>query len=137
MQITKNKFFICVLMILFSGCTKLAHLQELLILKAVSDNRELQRKYVEAQDKNFEKLLAAFKSNRIQQFTTKKQFLKEFGEPIFSREAMKDGQTYEQWLYRYPVKYFDSEKIYLYFDDQGKLSFFEYEENKKVVSRQP
>lgn len=106
-----------------SGCAKLAHLQELLTLKGLSDNQAAQQKYVEKQDKRFEQLLEAVKANRMNEFSDQKAFLKAFGEPIFKKSTDTSGQ---KWLYRYTAKLFGSEKVYLYFDQSGKLLNYEH-----------
>ncbi len=112
-------------LIIFSGCAKLAHLEQLLTLKAVSDNRDYQAQYVEEQNKKFEALLAAVKNNSLlENYPHKKMIVKNFGEPVFSREVEHKGQSLELWLYRYATQYFGSEKVYLYFDETGKLLDF-------------
>ena len=134
MQNTKQNFFWVPLIFIVSGCAQLSHLDQLLTLKASSDNRALQHKFVKSQDKNFTDLLAAIKDNTIRQFTDKKQFLKKFGAPVVAHPSVREGKPVEVWLYRYAVRFFDSEKVYLYFDDQGKLLSLEHlrPENQEV-----
>lgn len=114
-----KRFSVLMVILLFScGCAKLSHLQELLTLKSFSDNQDAQKRYVEKQDKKFDQLLAVVKAGRLNEFSDKKSFLKEFGEPIFTKK-LDDGS--EEWLYRYTAKLFGSEKVYLYFNNSGKL----------------
>jgi len=110
------------------GCAKVAHLQELLTLKAASDNGEEQKQFVVAQDKRFESLLEKVKNNQLGEYTNRKSIYRAFGEPIFVKEIQRDGQLQEQWLYRYATKFFDSPKVYLYFDPAGKLIDWQYVE---------
>ena len=108
-------------LIFLCGCAKLAHLEELLTLKSLSDNQVEQAKYIEAQDKKFKALLEAVENNRLDQYPNQRSFLKAFGQPIFTKKVKKENQQLEQWLYRYGAKFEGSEKVYLYFDDSGNL----------------
>ena len=114
------------LVIFSSGCAKLAHMQELLTLKAYSDEQEQQTKYVKEQDAKFEKLLTVVKSGDIENYFTQGQIIKAFGEPVFRREAERDGALAQVWLYRYTIRFFDSDKVYLYFDGENKLKSWEH-----------
>ena len=118
---------IYVFLILFSlgqaGCAKVAHLQELLTLKALSDNQTQQAQYIEAQDKQFVKLLEAVKADQLKSYSHQKSVLKAFGEPI-SRRKMSDNS--ETWVYRYSAKLFNSEKVCIYFNHDGQLTRFEH-----------
>jgi hypothetical protein len=116
------KLFQVLLMVIFlSGCAKVAHLDQLLTIKAYSDNKDLQEKFILQQNQNFKKLLAAVKDGTLEPGTTHRVILKEFGAPILSRLTAADGKDLDVWLYRYATEYFNSEKVYLYFDQEGKL----------------
>ena len=52
-----------ILLFSLTGCAKIAHLPQLLTLKAIGDNKELQKQYVKRENQNFEKLLEAVKNN--------------------------------------------------------------------------
>lgn len=110
-----------------AGCAKLAHLQELLTLKAYSQDRDVQAEYVEGRDQQFEELLQYAKTNTFpDELNTSGQIAEAFGSPILSRETQHNGQPAVMWLYRYQVKYFHSEKVYFYFDPQGQLLDWNY-----------
>ena len=118
----KTRIFIllCVLPAL-TGCAKLSHLPQLLTLKAYSENKDEQQDYVQKHDTNFEKLLKAVADNSLAQDKDKKSVLREFGDPILTQRLVRDNVTVDRLLYRYATKYFDSEKVYIYFDKKGKL----------------
>jgi len=114
----KKIVYVFVFFFVGSGCAKLAHLDELLTLKGLSDNQDMQVRYVEKQDKKFEQLADAVKNNQMDGFPDKKAILRAFGEPIFAKQSEEKSEV---WLYRYTTKLFGSQKIYLYFDASGKL----------------
>ena len=118
--------FFFIFIIFFCGCAKLAHLEQLLTLKAYSENKDRQAEYVTEQDERFERLLEAVKNNTLDQYSDKESFLKEFGEPIFVREVVREDKPYDSWLYRYTAQLFGSEKVYLYFDEGGRLRDWEH-----------
>ena len=112
-------------LMVLTGCGVLTHMDQLLTLQSMSENQTEQQKFVEAQDKNFEKLLSAIKSESFKSdFPDQKSFEKAFGEPVFAKSTTKNGQNLEEWFYRYAVKFKDSEKVYLYFDASGNLTDF-------------
>ena len=119
-------FVIAPFVLLVSGCAKIAHLDELLRLKNYSAEKEREKKFVEGQDKNFERLLAAVKGQGLGRYPDQKSILKEFGEPVFGRKTVKADIPCEVWLYRYATQYFGSDKVYLYFDQKGKLKSYDY-----------
>ena len=119
-----NHIMCLTLMLLFlGGCAKMAHLQELLTLKDLSDNQTQQTRYIEEQDKKFVKLLEAVNADQLPQYPHQKSVLRAFGEPIL-RKKMSDSS--EQWLYRYSAKLFNSEKVCIYFDREEQLTRFEH-----------
>ena len=108
------------LVFLLSGCAKLAHMQELLVLKRYSENKDVQARYVDEQDQKFKELLNVVQNGEIEEYATQKKIQRFFGDPVFVKKITKDEKDLELWLYRYAVRYFDSPKVYLYFDE-GKL----------------
>ena len=122
----KKRVSLIVLLFCLTGCAKLAHLDQLLTLKDLSENRDAQTKSVEAQNKNFEQLLAALKNDRLKEYPDKKSILKSFGKPVILKFVIDNGQPKEQWIYRYATEYFKSEKIYFYFDEQGNVNCWEH-----------
>lgn len=109
-----------------TGCAKLEHLQELLTLKDLSDDREQQDIYVRNHDESFERLLKVVKNNSLDQFPDKKSFLKSFGKPLLTEQVMLNGEPLEKWLYRYATRSVGFPKVYLYFDQSGKLKHWQY-----------
>jgi len=131
----KKTILLCPSLGILSGCAKVAHVNELLTLKSLSDNQTQQQQYVKSENKKFEKLLEVVKKGRLaEDFPNQQAFLKAFGEPIFTKDVQKDGQALQKWLYRYTSKLKDSPKVYLYFSSSGRLVHYEYmepPENKK------
>ena len=119
-------FFLILILLTFQGCATVSHLQELLTMQSLSDNQTHQEKFVQKENERFEKLLDAVKSNRLSEYPDQESFLQAFGEPIFSKERKREGKKVEEWLYRYAARLFDSDKVYLYFDESERLIDFEY-----------
>lgn len=115
------------LLIISPGCAKVAHINELMTLKAYSDNQDAQHRYVEKQAGQFEKLLAAVEDGSISQYKNQRSFLTHFGEPVLSRDVERNGQSCVLWLYRYAVRAATSPKVYLYFDQKKDLIGWEYD----------
>ena len=113
---------ICVL----CGCTKVKHLDQLLTLKGLADEQVVLGKYVDEQDEKFEKMLEEVKAGTLDQYLNKRKIMRTFGDPIYVKQVKKDDQELESWMYRYSTQFFDSEKIYLYFDPNDNLVESQY-----------
>ena len=112
-------------LIFLCGCAKLQHIDELLILKDYSDEQDRLHKQVAKQDKRFELLVESVKNQKLKT-SNKRAIIKKFGEPNYVENVKKDHQDCERFVYRYSTRYFDSDKIYLYFDPKGQLITTEY-----------
>lgn len=101
-----------------TGCSMISHLDEAMALKAYSDEKDAQEKYVQAHDAQFEELLRQLKQPEgFLRYEQRKSFVRQFGEPVLCRQE----KSLEQCLYRRIVKPMESPKVYVYFDAQGKL----------------
>ena len=114
--------------VLLTGCAKLKHLDQLLTLKGLADEQAALAEYVDERDQQFESMLKEAKAGTLDQYRTKKEFRRIFGEPVYARTKQEGDQALEIWLYRYAAEFFGSEKIYLYFDPDGNLLKSEYME---------
>ncbi len=112
--------------LVFCGCAKLGHMDELLRLKGYSQEKDRQGILVEKQNKIFDCLLVQAKSGALQKYPDEKSIWTAFGSPVFEKKATIDGTTYSVWMYRYSTKLFGSDKVYLYFDHQGQLKIYDY-----------
>ena len=121
-----KRFFSLILSVLIlAGCAALNNLDELLTLKDLAVDRDLQDKTVAEQNKQFEKLSEAIKSNAIKEYPNKKSCQREFGPPVYSTQLVQNGEHLERWLYRYAIQKTAKEKIYLYFDESNQLTYWE------------
>jgi len=111
---------------MFSGCAKATHLDQLLTLKGLADEQDKMGRYVEKQDQKFELMINEFQAGTLDQYLNKKKIVRTFGDPIHVKRVNKNDQQLESWLYRYSTQFFDSEKIYLYFDPDNNLVESEY-----------
>src|SRR3989338_5043387 len=114
----------------FAGCAKLQHLDQLLTLKAVSDEQAKMGKEIERQDVRFESLVAAVKEGTISKYKDQKNVTTQFGPPVFTEKIEEDGHSLEVWVYRYGARFFDSPKVYLYWNQSGELVRWEYQGGK-------
>ena len=113
------------IVIYLEGCSSLRYTEQLLVLKRLSDSQRNINNYLGEQEKFFEKLLADIKKEKIELGTSKDDFLTNYGKPVLIRKDFKKSMG-EVFLYRYPTKYFNSDKVYVYFDRFGKLVNLEH-----------
>ena len=120
---------VCVLMVfLLSGCMQmqmLPYLDQALVLKDLSAEKDRQNKYVFDADARFDKLLAAVQGGDIKNYRTQDDIAAVFGAPIATKDIIIDGKTLKQCLYRYAIQSKSPKRIYLYFDARGQLNHWE------------
>ena len=71
------------------------------------------------------KLLDDLKNERLVVGTSKSTIVSLYGESILSKEAKKPPPG-KILLFRHPTKYFDSDKVYLRFDEADELIGWKY-----------
>ncbi len=108
------------------GCGYLAHWDQLMTLQTYSQSGDQKEKAVERQNKKFDHLLKAVREGDLKDFSNQKKILREFGDPILIKKINIENQDLEQWLYRYATVYFNTDKVYLFFDGKGDLVNWEY-----------
>lgn len=106
---------------------------QLLTMKGYADGQGRIARDVEREDRLFDELVHEIIEDRFQ-YKKAGKIEKRFGSPIFKRPAMYQGRELEEWLYRY-AKDFEGNKVYMYFDEQGKLVDFEYVNSKQFTEK--
>lgn len=103
----------------------MAHMDELLTLKSVSDNQRDIDIYLKKQEKGFTKLLADIRSNKLRKGESKNYLISTYFEPVLTKKAGDLKDIREVLLYRHPTEYFKSDRIYLYINNKGRLAYWE------------
>ncbi|NTV30138.1 MAG: hypothetical protein HGA80_08680 [Candidatus Omnitrophica bacterium] len=118
--------FVCSLV--FSSCAVVAHMDQAMVLKDYSDNKDDQAAYVADCSRKFDELLSAVKAgSSFREYSRKPDFIARFGEPVLTQVVqLPEGQPEERLLYRYPTRYFDGLKVYVFFDTAGQLKRVEH-----------
>ena len=121
----KNNWVICVLLVLsISGCKSLSALSkmdQLLTLKDMAGEAQEIDAYVESRNQSFTAMLAQYEIDQLAAYDNKEEIVAAYGEPVFTHVEARGEETVEQWLYRREDVYFNTDKIYLYFDKSGNL----------------
>jgi len=129
MQLTTNKtilFVFLVFVLVASGCTKLQYVDELIVLKRIGYEAARMDILVDVVDNKFEEMIFAYQAGTLKTYNTKVKVRRKFGDPIYIRNYKDDADEMEIWVYRKAVKYFGSEKINLYFNEEHDLVRLEH-----------
>ena len=119
----KKKFHLILLfMFLCSGCTIIKHKEGLLTLKNVGDSQGQINAYIEKQKGLFTLLVDDIKAEKLPQKLHEKQIRSRYGEPVVVTEL---DSSKKRLLYRYPKKYYTSDRVYFYLED-GMMTRWEY-----------
>jgi len=107
------------------GCS-----QPLRTLMDLGAEQNAQQVQVAVQEKKFALLLKEAKAGRIRiEKTTSAQVRSRYGEPVLEQKAQAPGEK-TIWMYRKPVAFIDSAKVYVGFDDRDNVSSVRIEESR-------
>ena len=112
------RFFLILILafVFFSGCGSLK------TLIRISKEQKEQQEYIELERRKFKILLKDIQKNRLKLNELSKQdVIKIYGQPIMEKNI--DGK--DAFLYREPLDFFPTQKVYLFFDTDGILINFE------------
>ncbi len=115
-----NKNFLFFLIISFVGCSSRT-VDKLVTFKEIAQQQDTMQQMVREQDERFERMLNEVTQDTWPQFTHQNIIVEQYGDPVIKKSLIEDGHAFEIWIYRYAIRYFDSPKIYLTFDEQGGL----------------
>jgi hypothetical protein len=116
-----------------AGCAVLRHPQELWALRRLGQSQDKIARYVERQERLFERLVGDVQANKLEPGRSRSEIIKSYGEPVLSRKISGDPLVDTRLLYRHPTQYFSSHRIYLYFDERARLVYWEYEPCKEAA----
>ncbi|MCK4809680.1 MAG: hypothetical protein KAS99_01930 [Candidatus Omnitrophica bacterium] len=127
----KNNYYIFIitfpfLLFVLSGCTAIRYSEQLLTLKAIGKSQREIQQYLDKQERLFYQLTEDIKNKRLKPGISKVKIIRTYGDPILSKAVDNDPSIKERLLYRRPMRAFTSNRIYLYFNNSGKLSYWEY-----------
>ncbi|MBD3264283.1 MAG: hypothetical protein GF375_04185 [Candidatus Omnitrophica bacterium] len=117
---------VLILFFLLSGCSLYQKSKALMTLKRLGDSQQQMEKYIEEQEKLFDRLVEDIKEDRLKTGLSIEEVNRLYGDPVLKREAPSSQPFSTILLYRYPTRYFDSDRVYLQFDSSGILVGWEY-----------
>lgn len=116
-----NYFLVSVL----GGCAYISHYDQLMVLNNLGQEGENIRNYVKGQEKSFIKLEGDIKNNRLKKGMSKGDILSKYGDPIFCEKYESGANIREFCLYRFPTRYFNTDRVFLFFNKKGRLESWE------------
>ena len=115
----------CLIVFFVNGCVVFTKAEGLLTLKRYGDSQAQMQRYVDKQVKLFDKLVSDLEADKLKVGISQRQFIRSYGEPVLSRE-LKEPEAGEVFLYRHPTEYFNTDRVYAYFDESKELIRWEY-----------
>jgi hypothetical protein len=100
-------------------------MDELLTLKSISDSQRDIDIYLKKQEKGFKKLADDINNGRLHKGVSRKYIIDTYYEPVLAKKVDDDSGVKEILLYRDPTEYFQSDRIYLSFNNRGRLVSWE------------
>ncbi len=133
---TKMKLFSVIFLVLICGCSTVQHMDELLTLKRVADSQKQIEIYLQKQEQGFSRLYEDINTGKLKPGKLERAIISEYSDPVLIKKPEGQTDIKEILLYRHPTEYFSSDRIYLYIDNKGKLSYWEIKpaENPQISS---
>lgn len=123
-----------VILFILGGCVLFS--EEVATLKQLGKSQAQIAGYVQRQERLFAKLIDDFEGEKLIVSTPKSTIIRRYGEPVLSKEAGQPPYG-KVLLYRHPMKYFDSDKLYLRFDEKDELIGWKYKPYKTGPETDP
>jgi len=117
MKLRKITPYLVLICLFLSGCTALENLDELTVMGQYSREKDDQHRLVKSINAHYDKLTKVIAQGHISNYKDKASFIHSFGQPILKKD-LDDGT--ERWLYRYAIYRLAKDKVYVYFDRNGK-----------------
>ena len=96
-------------------------------LQRYSKEQDLIERQVDRARKKFDTLVEDITEEKVREDISKRKFVRIYGKPVIVNEIDQGDATLEL-LYRDPLKFSDTPKVYVYFDKEEKLIRWVYEE---------
>ena len=87
------------------------------MLGEYSREKDDQHRLVKSINDHYDALTKVIAQGHISDYKDEASFVHSFGDPILKKDLSDGGQ---RWLYRYAIYRFAKDKVYVYFDRNGK-----------------
>ena len=95
-----------------------------MMLGELAQNQREAERYVDESADNFSRMQRDIEQAGLQKGISEKEITSKYGEPIFCRTTLeKEGEV--RCLYRHPIRFFNTDEVYLYFDNSKMLDCWE------------
>ncbi len=121
------KVFLFLMLLVCSGCSIIGHLDQLSTMGEFAREKSDEKKIIDQAKSNYDALVVAINTNQMNSYANQVDIRNKFGDPITIKDIEVNGKKQQQWMYRYALIREAKDKVYLYFDDQGKLIKHEQE----------
>jgi len=120
-----NRAILCGILAGFlAGCA--GTWQGITALRGYSSSQTEIARQIKVQENRFRILVLDIEKNRIKTGLEYRAILRRYGEPVLIWNTEAPALTSKKLLYRKPVDYFYTDRVYLYFDAFDRLVKWEY-----------
>ncbi|PIQ89535.1 MAG: hypothetical protein COV72_02610 [Candidatus Omnitrophica bacterium CG11_big_fil_rev_8_21_14_0_20_42_13] len=121
----KQVIFLCIAVILLSGCFRHDRAQAIAVLKDFSDEKGAQEKAAKAEIKKFNALSADVRGAKLSLGSSVEEISSLYGAPTLIKDINEPPGS-KILIFIEPFKYFSGKRVRLYFDKNNKLIKYEY-----------
>jgi hypothetical protein len=104
------------------GCAILEHKEQISVLQGIEKSQKDIDDYMSKQTRGFNMLRYDIDNNRLTAGVSEGYVTAKYGDPVFDKAAEKNTAETRRLFYRDPLDYFSRDRMYLYFDEDGKLT---------------
>lgn len=112
---------LCALLIqLACGCA----MEKIRLLKSLAQDEKEKEAYINKQTGGFLKLQKDISGGKLKEGLSKQEVVGAYGEPVLCSAAQAEPNA-ERCLFRRPVEFFNTDKVFIFFDEQERLVAWE------------
>lgn len=119
-----RKLHLLFILILLSGCVSRFNMGAIGVLKRFAKNQKEIDDYVRVQSEGFLRLQQDIGKGKLRKGLLKQEVFLKYGESIYCYHSYGETDK-ETCLYRHPLKFFSTDKVYLYFEEDNRLDAWE------------
>lgn len=116
------RIFLIFSLVFINSCAVIKHYEQLITLQRLGRNQDETQTFVKNAQDSFEKILEDIENENIYPGLTEEDIYIRYGEPVLVKYEDDDKVL----LYRYPTKFYKSERVYFYLNDKNVLAKWDH-----------
>lgn len=115
-----------------TGCHSLGHVDELWLLKQYGDEADAMDEDIDVAEAEYRQIREDADNGRLAAGIDRDTVRERYGDPVYVQDPADRQGAAVMWMYRRPVHFFDSDRVLLYFNKEGRLIEYAVQHHQPV-----